>query len=127
MEIENSKPNERKEDKCVDYAGMNILHLAVRFHPKAVRPLLIVLQDDYLTKGLINQQTSFTGETPLHLAARIGDIDVVQQLLKHLAGMARPLTRRGFLFYFQFYRGKKDLQRKKKPHSSLASRFLVEK
>ena len=92
MEIENSKPNERKEDKCVDYAGMNILHLAVRFHPKAVQPLLIVLQDDYLTKGLINQQTSFTGETPLHLAARIGDIDVVQQLLKHLAGMARPLT-----------------------------------
>ena len=113
-----------KEEKCVDYAGMNILHLAVRFHPKAVQPLLIVLQDDYLTKGLINQQTSFTGETPLHLAARIGNIDVVQQLLKHLAGMTPDMRENVFYFIFSSF---KIYREKKAAFKFGFSLFLVKK
>ena len=40
----------------VDYSGMNILHLAICFHPRSVCSLLRVLQDHNLTEHLINEQ-----------------------------------------------------------------------
>ena len=73
------------EQESLSYAGFNILHLAVCFHPNAVKSMLSLLCDNYLTENLINEKSSYAGMTPLHLAAMIGDVDVVKQLLKHEA------------------------------------------
>ena len=56
------------EEKDLDYEGMNIVHLAIRFYPKFVVPLLRFLkknnQDLY---DMVNQATAKTQQTPLHL------------------------------------------------------------
>ena len=57
------------EEKDRDYDGMNIVHLAIRFYPKFVVPLLRFLKKNNqgLLNDMINQATAKTQQTPLRL------------------------------------------------------------
>ena len=72
--------------KHLNYDGMNILHLAIKFSTRpaeCVGSLLRFLKDNNLAREIVNGQTRVTKQTPLHLAVHYGNIEIVRLLLKH--------------------------------------------
>ena len=82
------------EIRHLDYQGMNLLHLAIIFHPDIVRSLLSFLESfdksrkEKLTGLMINQQTDITKKTALHLAMESSckprdRVELVRMLVQH--------------------------------------------
>ncbi|KAL9441593.1 hypothetical protein AB3S75_020150 [Citrus x aurantiifolia] len=58
--------------------GNTVLHMAIRFRNHKVIPEILRRQDSLLRKN------NWKGETPLHIAARVGDPTIVSTILKYV-------------------------------------------